>query len=328
MRLGLEVNASRSEGVRLPQWLTSHKIVGGGALVAAFMILGVVGPIVAPYDPSAPGPVGLTGPSAAHLLGTTENGQDILSQVLVGTRLSLLVGFVAAAIAEVIAIVIGVTAGYLGGLADEALSALTNIFLVIPVIPLQILLAAFLTDRGWLAITLIISVTAWPFGARRLRAQTLSIRERDYMKAAKLAGEPIGRLVMTEIVPNVSPIIITGLLFHVIFAIIVQTGLAFLGVTNLTSWSWGTILYWAQNGNALLVGAWWWFVPPGLCVALLGMGLALMNLGLDEVMNPRLAGARGARRRGGGWFGGAPAGSPVSQAADGESGAPRKDSGR
>lgn len=274
------------------RWTRSKKIRAGAAILAVFALLAIFGPLFAPYNPTATGPDLLSPPSAAHLLGTTSSGQDILSELLVGTRISLLVGFTAAAIGEALAIIIGITAGFLGGVAGEVLSMLTNIFLVIPVLPLEILLASYLSGAGWLGITLIISVTAWPWGARTLRAQTLSIRKRDYIEAARLAGEPIWRLVLFDILPNEVAIIVTGFLFHVLFAIVVQTGLAFLGIGSLTTWSWGTILYWAQNGNAILTGAWWWFLPPGLCLALVGMGLALMNLGLDEVINPRLRAQR------------------------------------
>lgn len=276
-------------------WTESRKIRAGGAILVVFALLAILGPVFAPYNPTATGPDLFAPPSGAHLLGTTSSGQDILSELLVGTRISLLVGFTAAAIGEGLAIIIGITAGFVGGVAAEALSMLTNIFLVIPVLPLEILLASYLSGAGWLGITLIISITAWPWGARTLRAQTLSIRKRDYVEAARLAGEPVWRLVLVDILPNEIAIIITGFLFHVLFAIVVQTGLAFLGVGSLTTWSWGTILYWAQNGNAVLTGAWWWFLPPGLCLALVGMGLALVNLGLDEVINPKLRG-RGTKR--------------------------------
>jgi peptide/nickel transport system permease protein len=278
-------------------WTRSWKIRVGGAILLFFVLLAIVGPLFAPYNPTATGPDLFAPPSAAHLLGTTSSGQDILSELLVGTRISLLVGFTAAAIGEGLAIIIGITAGFVGGVAAEALSMLTNIFLVIPVLPLEILLASYLSGAGWLGITLIISITAWPWGARTLRAQTLSIRKRDYVEAARLAGEPLWRLVLVDILPNEIAIIITGFLFHVLFAIVVQTGLAFLGVGSLTTWSWGTILYWAQNGNAVLTGAWWWFLPPGICLALVGMGLALMNLGLDEVINPKLRGRATKRPR-------------------------------
>jgi peptide/nickel transport system permease protein len=283
----------------LPAWARSPKVLAGAALLGVFVLMAVIGPMIAPYDPSATSAVTLAPPSAAHLLGTTDTGEDVLSEVLAGARLSMLVGFVAAFIGEALAVVIGITAGYLEGVAGEVLNAVINIFLVIPVLPLEIVLAGYLTGKGWLGIALIISVTAWPWGARLLRAQTRSIRKRDYVEAARVAGEPGWRIVAFEILPNETALIVTGMLFHVLLAIVVQTSLAFLGIGDLATWSWGTILYWSDNATAFLTGSWWWYVPPGICLALVGMGLALVNLGLDEVINPKLraSGLKAPRRR-------------------------------
>lgn len=291
-----------TEPPRRSIWLRSPKTVVGLSILGVFVLMAVFGPLVAPYNPTSTSAHLLAHPSARHLLGTTSEGQDVLSQVLVGARQSMLVGVVAAVIGETLAIAVGMTAGFLGGLADEALSTMTNIFLVIPVLPLEIVLSAYLVNSGWIAITLIIAFTAWPWGARTLRAQTLSIRRRDYVDAARVAGEPRWRIVLFEVLPNESAIIVTGFLFQILFALLIQTGLAFLGIGNVESWSWGSMLYFAQNSDAFLSGAWWWYVPPGLCVALVGMALALTNLGIDEVINPKLAvhkEPRRSRRRGG-----------------------------
>lgn len=295
---GTRPDVPRSTGLsRLPPaWLRSPKVVGGLGLLAVFVLLGLLGPVLAPYDPSATGQDALAPPSLSHLFGTTSTGEDVFSQVLTGTRLSLQVGLVAALFGELLAVIVGVTSGYLGGLADEGLSAVNNVFLVIPVLPLQIVLVEYLGAQSWLILALVIAATAWPHGARRLRAQTLSIRRRDYIQAAKAMGEPVWRIVGFEIVPNLLAIVATGFLFQVTFAIVVQASLAFLGLGDPRQWSWGTILYWAGNNNAFLLGAWWWYVPPGLCLAFLGMGLALVNLGIDEVINPRLRGAAGTGR--------------------------------
>lgn len=278
-------------------WLRSTKVRIGLAVIGVFVLLGIFGPLIAPHNPSATSQDLFAAPSAAHWLGTTSVGQDVLSQVLAGTRLSLEVGFVAALLAQVMAIIVGVTAGYFGGAIDEALSMFTNIFLVIPVLPLQILIVAYVGNTGWFMLSVVIALTAWPHGARQLRAQTLSVRKRDYVVAARAAGEPSWRIVNFEILPNLLAIVVTGFLFHVLAAIIVQTSLAFLGLGDLSAWSWGTILYWSQDGNAFLTGAWWWYVPPGLCLAVLGMGLAMVNLGIDEVINPRLRNTGRPRRR-------------------------------
>jgi peptide/nickel transport system permease protein len=275
----------------------SKKILVGLIIVGFFAVIAVIGPLIAPYDPSAIGPDVLQAPSAAHWFGTTQNGQDVLSQVLVGARTTMVVGFLAALAATIIAVVVGVTAGYLGGLQDDFLTALANIFLVVPALPLVIVLAGYLPNKGSLSVAVVIAITGWAWGARVLRAQTLSIRRRDFIEAARATGERTWRIIAVEVLPNDVAIIATGFLFTFIFAILTYASLAFLGLANVSVWSWGTILYWAQNSAALNLGAWWWFVPPGLCIALVGSGLALVNFGIDEFINPRLrtagAGGRG-----------------------------------
>jgi peptide/nickel transport system permease protein len=259
--------------------------------------MAIFGPMLAPVDPSAGSDVGLAPPSPEHLLGTTTLGQDVLSQLLAGARTSLAVGFLAALVGEIIAILVGVTAGYFGGVTDEVFSILTNVFLVIPILPLQIIIVSYLGAQGWVVIALVIAFTTWSHGARKLRAQTLSIRKRDYVQAARAAGEPVWRIVNFEILPNLTAIVVTNFVFHVMAGIVVQSGLAFLGLGDINDWSWGAMLHWSDRDSAYMLGAWWWFIPPGLCIALLGAGLALINLGIDEVMNPRLRTDRKARRR-------------------------------
>jgi len=168
---------------------------------------------------------------------------------------------------------------------------------VIPALPLVIVLAGYLRGAGTVVVSIVIAVTAWPWTARILRAQTLSLRRRDYVQAARVAGESTMRMIWFEIVPNEIPLIAAQFLITVLYAILIQSGLAFLGVGSVTTWSWGTMLYWAQNAEALTSGAWWWFVPPGMCLALLGTGLALMNFGVDEIANPRLNASRTGRHR-------------------------------
>jgi peptide/nickel transport system permease protein len=276
--------------------MRSAKVTAGLVIVAVFVVAAIVGPMLAPYSPSALSPAVLQPPSWSHLLGTTQTGQDVLSQLLVGTRSSLLVGFLAGGCATVLAIAIGLTSGYLGGLSDELLSTLSNVFIVIPGLPLLIVLAGYLKGGSDVVIALVIAATSWAFGARILRAQTLSFRSRDFVLAARNSGESTFRIIVTEILPNELGIIASGLLFSVIFAILTQSSLAFLGLGDPSSWSWGTMLYWAQNNEALTVGAWWWFIPPGLCIAVFGAGLALCNFGIDELINPRLRTGRAVAR--------------------------------
>ncbi|MEE1927112.1 ABC transporter permease [Streptomyces sp. TRM 70351] len=278
------------------RFLRGGKTLTGLALLGFFVVLAVVGPWLAPYDPDAMSDAILQPPSADHWLGTTQTGQDVLSQILVGTRGVLVVGFLAGLIATVLSVLIGVSAGFLGGVGDELLSALSNIFLVIPGLPLIIIVASFVADTSDLFIAAVIALTSWAWGARVLRAQTLSLRGRDYVQAARATGEPTWRLICCEVLPNLTAVIASGFVGTVIFAVLSEITLAFIGVADISNWNWGTVLFWAQSNQALAQGAWWWFVPAGLCIALLGTALALINFGIDEFVNPRLRVAPGASR--------------------------------
>jgi peptide/nickel transport system permease protein len=287
--------------------LRSPKIIAGLCLSGLFGLLAVLGPLIAPYNPNTS--VSTTNgtpmaPSAAHLLGTTQVQQDVLSQLLAGGRSTIGVSLVAGAAATALAVLFGVTAGYYGGWADELLSMLANIFLVLPALPLLIVIFGFLgrgANPNDLVIGAIISVTGWAFGARQLRAQTLSMRSRDFIDSARIAGEKSWRIMTHEILPNLVPVVATSFLFTVIYGVGTYTALSFLGVLSLSHWSWGTMLYWAQSAQAAQQARieWWWFLPPGLAVGLFGTGLALLNFGIDEYVNPRLraAGLTGRRAR-------------------------------
>jgi peptide/nickel transport system permease protein len=269
--------------------VTQNRKVSFGLLILTFFVLiAVFGPMFFPGDPNAFSADILQPPSPAHWLGTTQTGQDVLTQLVYGTRFSLTMGFLIGTLTMIISIIIGLASGYFGGLADEVLSLFTNVFLVLPTLPLAILLAAFAAYRGPLTIVIVLVVTGWSWGARVLRAQTLSMRNRDYVEAAKANGESTLRIIFFEILPNETSIVAAEFLGTVIYAILAETGLEFLGLGDITSTSWGTMLYWAGNNDALLLGAWWWFLPPGLCIAVLGAGLAFINFGIDEVANPRL----------------------------------------
>ena len=263
----------------------------GAVLLGLFIIAAIIGPMLSPYDPGFQNPnpaLSLAGPSAQHLLGTTQGGQDVLSQLLTGIRLTLELAALVGIIATVLSVLVGVTAAYLGGLWDEGLMLLTNIFLVIPALPLLIILLGYLPRTGQTATILVLAGLGWPWGARVIRAQTLSIRGRDFVAASRETGESGWRIIAFEIVPNEVSLIAANFVNTVLYAIGASVALAFIGLTNLSTWSLGTILYWAQSQEALQVGAWWWFVPPGLAIALMGTALVLLNTGIDELGNPRL----------------------------------------
>ncbi|MGW1191615.1 ABC transporter permease [Streptomyces sp. NPDC002559] len=281
-------SAPPAPGRRGLRFLRGRKTAVGLGILAFFAVLAVVGPWIAPYDPGAMSDRLLQPPSADHWFGTTQTGQDVFSQILVGTRGVLVVGFVAGTLATILSVLIGVSAGFLGGTADELLSLLSNVFLVIPGLPLIIIIASFVSDAGDLLIATVIALTSWAWGARVLRAQTLSLRRRDYVEAARATGEPTWRIILFEVLPNLTAVIASGFVGTVVFAILSEITLAFIGVADISDWNWGTVLFWAQSNQALAQGAWWWFVPAGVCIALLGMSLALINFGIDEFVNPRL----------------------------------------
>jgi ABC-type dipeptide/oligopeptide/nickel transport system ATPase component/ABC-type dipeptide/oligopeptide/nickel transport system permease subunit len=271
--------------------LRSGKIIIGGTVFLLFVLVAIFGPMLLTKDPSAVTTEVLLPPSPEHWLGTTHTGQDLFAQMVYGTRISMFVGIVSAFFATALSLIVGLTAGYVGGIGDELLSVLSNIFLVIPGLPLVVILAGYLPSTGSIGIIIVISITGWAWGARVLRAQTLSLRNRDFVEAARVAGDRTFRIIWSEILPNMLAIVASSFLATVTGGILTQAGLAFLGMTDVTEWSWGGILYWAQNSSALLFGAWWWFVPPGLAIAVVGTALALVNFGIDEFVNPRLRSA-------------------------------------
>lgn len=273
------------------RFVANKKAATGLIILGIYLLFAVIGPWVAPYDPDARGSDLVQPPSSGHWLGTTHLGQDVFSQLLVGTRSVIFVGFFAGIVATVLSVVVGVTAGYVGGKADEGLSALSNVFLVIPALPLIIIITSTLESaEDWL-IALVIGLTSWSWNARVLRAQTLSLRRRDFVEAARATGERTWRIIGFELLPNLTAVIASGFVGTVIFAVLSEITLAFIGVTSATTWNWGTILFWAQGQQALAQNAWWWFVPAGLAIAALGTALSLINFGIDEFVSPRLRSA-------------------------------------
>jgi peptide/nickel transport system permease protein len=273
------------------RFVSNKKAATGLVMLAVYVLFAIIGPWVAPYDPDARSNALIQPPSGDHWLGTTHLGQDVFSQLLIGTRSVMLVGFFAGTIATVLSVLIGVTAGYLGGKTDEGLSALSNVFLVIPALPLIIIITSTLQNaEDWL-IALVIGLTSWSWNARVLRAQTLSLRRRDFVDASRATGEKTWRVIVFELMPNLTAVIASGFIGTVIFAVLSEITLAFIGVTSSSTWNWGTILFWAQGQQALAQEAWWWFIPAGLAIALLGTALSLINFGIDEFVSPRLRSA-------------------------------------
>lgn len=287
----------RRTGLRgLSAFRRSRYLAAGTVILAVFVLAGIFGPFFV-HDANSFSTAKLAHPSLSHWLGTTQTGQDVFAQLVESTRGTLLVGVGAGLIATVVSVAVGVGGALAGGLADEALNLLSNVALVIPQLPLVIIVAAFAKGSGTFSIILVIAFTSWAASARILRAQTLSLRERDYVLAARAGGEPGWRVAVYDVIPNELPIIGSQFIYATIAAVLTVSTLAFLGLADPSQLSWGNMLYFAQNDEALDSGAWWWFVPPGLCIALLGVGLAMVNFGLDEIFNPRLRVYREPRGR-------------------------------
>jgi peptide/nickel transport system permease protein len=288
----IESEVATARRSRLPNWLAilwaNRKSRLGMILLAVFVLVAVCAPLLAPHDPKSTGFDQSLPPSADHLMGTTASGQDIWSQLVYGARTSLIVGVVAGLLVTLIALLVGLVAGYLQGWVDEVLSFLINLALVVPVLPLMITLAAYSPVRGLGLIILVISITGWAWGARVKRAQILTLRSRDYITAAKFAGEGTIRIVFAEIMPNMMSLVVAGFLGAAGGAIGAEAGLEFLGLGDPTTISWGTMLYWANNNGAMLTGQWLWLGAPGLAIALLLTSLTLINFGVDALSNPHL----------------------------------------
>jgi peptide/nickel transport system permease protein len=274
----------------------NRKSAAGLIILGVFTLVAIFAPWIAPYDPTEQNlDETLQPPSLDHLLGTTHIGEDIFSQIVYGTRGVLVVGFLATIMATIMAILVGVTAGYLRGWKSESLSALSNVFLVLPALPLMIIIASQFQDPPLVLIAAVLGLTGWAWGARVLRAQTMSLRNRDFVQAARANGEPLHRIILVEMLPNLMAIIASSFVGTMTAAVLGLTTLAFIGVIPVTNLNWGTILFWAQQ-NSAFPDYWWWYVPAGLCIALLGVALALINFGIDEYVNPRLRSA-GERAR-------------------------------
>jgi len=274
--------------------LSNRKALAGVVILGIFLVVAIVPGLLAPYDPHAQIFEQTLGPSRAHLLGTTGNGQDIFSQLIWGTRESLAIAIIAGLLATVLSLLIGVSSAYLGGLSDHVLSLFTDVFLVIPTLPLMIVLAAYARNGGLAVLIAVIVITGWSYGARQLRSQALSLRNREFLDAARVRGERSSYVIVFEILPTMTSLIVANFLGVALYAVLAAAGLQFIGLGNPSDMSWGTMLFWAQNNGALNAGSPLWAILPGLCIALLGAAFALLNYAFDEITNPAL---RPVRRR-------------------------------
>lgn len=272
----------------LSQLLHNRKALVGVTILAIVILVAVFAPLLTEYSPTQRVGRPHQPPSADHWLGTTRLGYDVFTRLLYGARVSLAVGFGAGLLITAIGTVLGIIAGYKGGVVDEVITFFTNMILVIPNLPLLLVLAAFIGQASPLVIALILGFTSWAWGVRVTRSETLSIRQRDFVKSAEMLGEPGWRIMAFEVFPNLISIVGINFIGSVIFAVITEATLEFLGLGDPNTVSWGIMLYNAQNASALAVGAWWELFSPCVALAVLGLGLALINFAIDEIANPRL----------------------------------------
>ena len=284
-----------------PQWLrlllSNPKSCGGLTVLSGMVLVAVFAPLIATHDPEEFSLLDAgQAPSRNHYFGTTDQGFDVFSQVVIGARSSLFLGASAAVLATFLAATLGILAAYSGGWVDEGINFLTNVFLVIPTIPLLVVVSAYMENRGPTTMILILGLTLWAFEARILRGQALALRNRDFVLAAKVAGESTWRIVFGELIPNMISRIAAAFVLVFYIAILTSAGLEFLGLGDLEHTSWGVTLYWAQVNSVVLQGEWWPFFFPGIALALTVAALVFILAGLDEVSNPRLRVEKAQRR--------------------------------
>jgi peptide/nickel transport system permease protein len=268
---------------------SSGKARVGFIILAIYVLVAILAPVIAPYDPTNSSFAPLEEASGEHLLGTTTAGQDIFSQLIYGSRISLLVGLLGGTIATLIALVIGMVSGYTEGtIIDDVLSFFTNVALVVPTLPIIITLVAYSDVRGVPLIVGVIAITSWAGPARGKRSQIITLRNRDFVTAAKFSGEGSFRIIFREIMPNMMSLVAASFVGAATGAIGAEAGLAALGLGDSLSVSWGTMLYQSNGQGALQQGLWLWLLVPGLVLGILITAMSFINFGIDLLGNPQL----------------------------------------
>jgi len=275
----------------------NRKATAGAVLLLLFCFLALFPGLIAHDSPTAEIYGRSMGVSSAHLLGTTAYGQDLFAQVVWGTRQVMIIAFGAGLAATAIAAIIGVTAAYVGGATDGVLNLITDVLLVIPLFPLLIVIAAYVQSSGTLVLITVLTLTGWSYTARQLRSQALSVRHRDFLEAAKVRGERAVYVVCVEILPTMTSLLVAAFLTNALYAVLFASSLQFIGLGDPNATSWGTMLYWAENNEALQTGQYLWAVAPGVCIAALGTAFALLNYAFDEIGNPALRPVRKIRSK-------------------------------
>jgi peptide/nickel transport system permease protein len=271
------------------------KATTGAVLLVLFCLIGLFPGLIAHDNPNAEIYGRKLGLSAHHLLGTTAFGQDMFAQVIYGARPVLLIAFGAGLGATIIATLIGVAAAYLGGAWDAVLNLGTDVLLVIPAFPLLIIIGSYLHGAGTGVMIAVITFISWSYTARQLRAQALSLRNRDFLEAARVRGERPLYIIVVEIIPTMTSLLVASFLTNALYAVLFSSSLQFIGLGNPAVTSWGTMLYWGENSEAFQTGQAQWILVPGLCIIALGAAFALLNYAFDEIGNPALRPVRSMR---------------------------------
>lgn len=266
--------------------LKNRKVRVGIYIFAAFVIIALIGKFFPPYNPMYDHFPKYLAPNSAHLLGTDYAGHDVLSQYMYGTGVSLYVGFVVALIAVILGTLVGLISGYYGGLVDNFLMRFVDILLILPTFPLLVILSAYFTPTVDSTI-LILGVLSWPFMSRVIRSQTLTVKQRPFIQASVLAGMGGTQILFRELFLFILPLVIINAVYIFVGAIVAQAGLAFFGLGDLASINWGTMLYYAQAEDAVIYNAYWWIIPPGISIAILGIAANILGNGVTEVFGER-----------------------------------------
>ena len=276
---------------------SNRKATAGTVLLVIFILVALFPGLIAHDSPTQDAYQPHLGLSLAHLLGTTAYGQDMFAQLVWGTQNVMIIAFTAGLATTAIAVLVGIAAAYLGGLWDAVLSVLTDVLLVIPLFPLLIVIAGYARGGSTLVLIVVITATSWSYTARQLRSQALTMRGRDFLEAARARGERKLYIIVVEVIPTMTSLIVASFLTNALYAVLFASSLQFIGLGDPNTVSWGTMLYWAQNNAALQTGQPMWALAPGACIAALGAAFALLNYAFDEIGNPALRPVRAGRRK-------------------------------
>lgn len=257
--------------------LHNSKAKIGAGIIGIFVLMAIFAPLIAPYEPKYIGFTPWEKPSLKHLLGVNSYGQDIFSQVVYGSRVTMVVGILAGLFTSMIGVFVGLYAGYKKGRSGDLLMRLVDVFLVIPNLAVMIVLAAFLPSMGIFKLVIIIGALSWLWMARSIRAQTLSESRREYVYAAQVLGKGTFEIMFKEILPNIFPVVTANMVMVITASMLTEATLSFLGLGDPSLVSWGQMLSIAFDNSAIIYEAWWWMLPPGICIATMGFSFMLIG---------------------------------------------------